>query len=155
VTLPRPASWETYLATLCVQRPEIATRLTGEFALDLASVRHPLARRMMEIALATTAGESFPLHSVAAQDRDFAAGLMMEPVPVLLPESRVGDLDTAIADCIRRVVEAQQVTEISEVSRQMAAARERGDDVEVGRLAARRRQLATASPRLRRSARAE
>ena len=48
---------------------------------------------------------------------------MMEPVPELLPESRVGDLDTAIADCIRRVVEAQQVTEISEVSRQMAAAR--------------------------------
>ncbi len=155
VPLPKPASWEAYLATLCVQRPEIANRLTGEFALDLAALRHPLARRMMEIALATAAGESFPLHSLAAQDRDFAAGLMMEPVPVLLPESRVGDLDTAIADCIRRVVEAQQVMEISEVSRQMAAARERGDDVEVGRLAARRRQLAAASPRLRRSARAD
>jgi hypothetical protein len=34
----------------------------------------------------------------------------------------------------------------------MAAAKERGDSTEVGELAARLRQLATASPRLRRSA---
>jgi DNA primase len=149
---PRAASWDAYLATLCVHRPEIAARLTGEFQLDVEAIQHPLARRMVEIALATPSGEAFPLTSLAPQERDFAAALLVGTVPELLPESRVGDLDTAIADCVRLVAEAQRITEISEVSRQMAAAKERGDDTEVGRLAARRRQLAMASPRLRRSA---
>ena len=148
-----PKSWDAYLATLCVHRPEIATRLTGEFDLDVAAIQHPLSRRLVEIAQATPAGESFPLNALAPQERDFAAGLLVQTVPELLPESRVGDLDTAIADCVRRVAEAQRITEISEVSRRMAEAKERGDDTEVGRLAARRRQLATASPQLRRSAR--
>ena len=53
------------------------------------------------IALATPTGESFPLTSLAAQERDFAAGLLVRTVPELLPESRIGDLDTAIADCVR------------------------------------------------------
>jgi DNA primase len=150
---PPPATaWDGYLATLCVHRPEIAARLTGEFGLDVAAIQHPLARRMVEIALATPAGESFPLTSLAAQERDFAAGLMVRTVPELLAESRIGDLDTAIADCVRLVAEAQRITEISDVSRRMAAAKERGDDAEVGVLAARLRQLATASPRLRRTA---
>jgi DNA primase len=150
--LPPAAAWDGYLATLCVHRPEIAGRITGEFELDLAAIQHPLARRMVQIALETPAGESFPLTALAPQERDYAAGLLVRTVPELLPESRVGDLDTAIADCVRLVAEAQRITEISEVSRRMAAAKERGDDNEVGHLAARLRQLATASPRLRRSA---
>jgi DNA primase len=149
---PPPAAWDGYLATLCVHRPEVAARLTGEFALDVAAIQHPLARRMVEIALATPAGGSFPLTSLAPQERDFAAALLVRTVPELLPESRVGDLDTAIADCVRLVAEAQRITEISDVSRRMAAAKERGDDAEVGELAGRLRQLATASPRLRRRA---
>jgi DNA primase len=150
---PLPATpWEDHLATLCVHRPDIAARLTGEFQLDVAAVRHPLARRMVEIALATPAGESFPLTSLPPQERDFAAALLVSTVPELLPESRVSDLDKAIGDCVKLVAEAQRMTEISEVSRRMAAAKERGDDAEVGRLATRLRQLATASPRLRRSA---
>jgi DNA primase len=150
--LPPATAWDRALARLCVHRPELAARLTGEFSLDVAALQHPLARRMVEIALATPAGESFPLIALLPQERDFAAGLLVETVPELLPESRVGDLDTAIADCVRLVAEAQRITEISDVSRQMAAAKERGDDSEVGQLAARLRQLATASPRLRRSA---
>jgi DNA primase len=149
---PPPAAWDGYLATLCVHRPELAARLTGEFALDAAAIHHPLARRMVEIALATPAGEPFPLTSLAPQERDFAAALLVRTVPELLPESRVGDLDTAMADCVRLVAEAQRITEISAVSRRMAAAKERGDDAEVGELAGRLRQLATASPRLRRRA---
>jgi DNA primase len=150
--LPPAAAWDGYLATLCVHRPEIAKRITGEFELDIAAIQHPLARRMVQIALETPAGEPFPLTALAPQERDFAAGLLVRTVPELLPESRVGDLDTALADCVRLVAEAQRITEISEVSRRMAAAKERGDDSEVGQLAARLRQLATASPRLRRSA---
>ncbi|HWF57572.1 MAG TPA: DNA primase [Candidatus Dormibacteraeota bacterium] len=150
--LPPAAAWDGYLATLCVHRPEIARRITGEFELDIAAIQHPLARRMVQIALETPAGESFPLTALAPHERDFAAGLLVRTVPELLSESRVGDLDTALADCVRLVAEAQRVTEISEVVRRMAAAKERGDDTEVGVLAARLRQLATASPRLRRSA---
>ncbi len=145
-------AWDGYLATLCVHRPEIAARLTGEFGLDLAAIGHPLARRMVEVALATPAGESFPLTSLAPLERDFAAALLVRTVPELLPESRTGDLDTAIADSLRRVAEARLGTEISEVRRRMAAAKERGDDVEVARLASRLRELATASPHLRRTA---
>jgi hypothetical protein len=137
---------------LCVHRPEIAARLTGDFGLTISAINHPLARRMVEVALATPAGESFPLTSLAPQERDFAAALLVRSVPELLPESRVRDLDTAIADCVRLVAEAERITEISEVMRSMAAAKERGDDTEVGQLAARLRELATASPRLRRSA---
>ena len=33
------AAWDGYLATLCVHRPEIAARLTGEFGLDVARHR--------------------------------------------------------------------------------------------------------------------
>jgi DNA primase len=150
--LPPPAAWDGYLAQLCVHRPEIAARLTGDFGLTISAINHPLARRMVEVALATPAGESFPLTSLAPQERDFAAALLVRSVPELLPESRVRDLDTAIADCVRLVAEAERITEISEVMRSMAAAKERGDDTEVGQLAARLRELATASPRLRRSA---
>jgi DNA primase len=149
---PPPAAWDGYLATLCVHRPEIARRLTAEFGLDIAAIQSPLARRMLEVAAATPAGEPFPLTSLPAAERDFAAGMLVRTVPELLPESRVTDLDTAIADCVRLVAEAQRITEISDVSRRMAAAKERGDSAEVGELAARLRQLATASPRLRRSA---
>ncbi len=91
------AAWDGYLATLCVHRPELAARLTGEFGLDVGAIGHPLARRMVEIALATPAGESFPLTSLAPPERDFAAALLVRTVPELLPESRTGDLDTAIA----------------------------------------------------------
>jgi DNA primase catalytic core len=149
---PPATAWDGYLATLCVHRPEIAARLTGEFGLDIAVIQHPLARRMVELALATPAGEAFPLTSLAPHERSFAAALLVRTVPELLPESRIGDLDTAIADCVRLVAEAQRITEISDVSRRMAVAKERGDDAEVGELAARLRQLATASPRLRRTA---
>ena len=145
-------AWDGSLATLCVHRPEIAARLTGEFGLDVAAIGHPLARRMVEIALATPSGESFPLTSLAPQERDFAAALLVRTVPELLPESRTGDLDTAISDSLRRVTEAQLGAEISDVRRRMAAAKERGDDGEVARLASRLRELATASPHLRRTA---
>ena len=150
--LPPPAAWDGYLATLCVHRPEMAARLTGEFGLDLAAIQSPMARRMIEMALTTPAGEPFPLTSLPAGERDFAAGLLVRTVPELLPESRLTDLDTAIADCVRLVGEAQRITEITEISRQMAVAKERGDTLEVSELAARLRRLATASPRLRRSA---
>ncbi len=146
------AAWDGYLATLCVHRPEIAARLTGEFGLEVAAIRHPLARRMVEIALDTPAGETFPLTSLAPAERDFAAALLVRTVPELLPESRTGDLDTAISDSLRRVVEARLGTEISDVRRRMAAAKERGDDAEVAQLASRLRELATASPHLRRTA---
>lgn len=146
------AAWDGYLATLCVHRPEIAARLTGEFGLEVGAIGHPLARRMVEIALATPAGESFPLTSLPPQERDFAAALLVRTVPELLPESRTGDLDTAIADSLRRVTEAQLGAEITDVRRRMAAAKERGDDAEVAVLASRLRQLATASPHLRRTA---
>jgi DNA primase len=149
---PPPAAWDGYLATLCVHRPEIARRLTPEFGLDVSAIQSPLARRMVEVAAGTAGDEPFPLGSLPAIERDFAAGLLIRTVPELLPESRVTDLDTAIADCVRLVAEAQRITEITDVSRRMAAAKERGDSTEVGELAARLRQLATASPRLRRSA---
>jgi DNA primase len=149
---PPPAVWDGYLATLCVHRPEIAGRLAGEFGLDPSTIQHPLARRMVEVALATSPGESFPLSSLPAGERDFAAALLVRTVPELLPESRVTDLDTAIADCVRRVTEASLGAEISDVRRRMAAAKELGDDLEVSRLAARLRELATASPHLRRTA---
>ena len=124
----------------------------GEFGLDASDIQHPLARRMVEVALATPPGESFPLSSLPAAERDFAAALLVRTVPELLPESRTGDLDTAIADCVRRVTEARLGAEISDVRRRMAAAKELGDDLEVSRLAARLRELATASPHLRRTA---
>jgi hypothetical protein len=146
------AAWDGYLATLCVHRPDIAARLTGEFGLDVAAIGHPLARRMVEIALATPAGESFPLTSLAPPERDFAAALLVRTVPELLPESRTGDLDTAIGDSLRRVTEAQLGAEITDVRRRMAAAKERGDAAEVAQLASRLRELATASPHLRRTA---
>ena len=146
------AAWDGYLATLCVHRPEIAARLTGEFGLDVAAIGHPLARRMVEIALAVPPGEAFPLTALAPAERDFAAALLVRTVPELLPESRTGDLDVAIGDSLRRVVEAQLGGEISDVRRRMAAAKERGDDTEVARLASRLRELATASPHLRRTA---
>ncbi|MDQ6846857.1 MAG: DNA primase [Candidatus Dormibacteraeota bacterium] len=146
------AAWDGYLATLCVHRPDLAARLTEEFGLEVAAIGHPLARRMVEIALATPAGEAFPLTSLAPKERDFAAALLVRTVPELLPESRTGDLDTAIGDSLRRVAEAQLGAEISDVRRRMAAAKERGDDVEVARLASRLRELATASPHLRRTA---
>jgi Toprim-like/DnaB-helicase binding domain of primase len=149
---PPPAAWDGYLATLCVHRPEIARRLTLEFGLDISAIQSPLARRMVEVAAGTAGDEPFPLGSLPALERDFAAGLLIRTAPELLPESRVTDLDTAIADCVRLVAEAQRITEITDVSRRMAAAKERGDSTEVGELAARLRQLATASPRLRRSA---
>lgn len=149
---PPPAAWDGYLATLCVHRPEIASRLTAEFGLDVTAIQSPLARRMVELAAATPPGEPFPLTSLTPAERDFAAGMLVRTVPELLPESRVTDLDTAIADCVRLVAEAQRITEISDVSRRMAAAKERGDTAEVGELAARLRLLAMASPRLRRSA---
>lgn len=145
-------AWDGYLATLCVHRPEIATRLTGEFGLEVSAIGHPLARRMVEIALATPPGESFPLTSLAPQERDFAAALLVRTVPELLPESRTGDLDVAITDSLRRVTEAQLGGEISDVRRRMAAAKERGDSGEVAQLASRLRELATASPHLRRTA---
>jgi DNA primase len=149
---PTPAAaWDGYLATLCVHRPEIAHRLVGEFGLDVAAVQGTLARRMIEVALGTPPGEAFPLTSLPAAERDFAAGLLVRTVPELLPESRLTDLDTAIRDCVDLVAEAQRVTEMSEISRQMAVAKERGDTTRVGELAARLRRLATASPRLRRS----
>jgi hypothetical protein len=107
---------------------------------------------MVEVALATPPGEGFPLTSLPARERDFAAELLTRTAPELLPESRVSDLDTAIADCVRRVNEAQLGAEITDVRRRMAAAKERGDDAEVGRLAARLRRLATESPHLRRTA---
>lgn len=150
--LPPPTAWDGYLAALCVHRPELASRLTGEFGLDVAALQHPLARRMVELALTTQMGEAFPITALAPQERSFAAELLVRTVPELLPESRIGDLDTAIADCVRLVAEAQRITEISDVSRRMALAKERGDDAEVGELAARLRVLATASPRLRRTA---
>ena len=146
------AAWDVYLATLCVHRPDLAHRLTGEFGLDLSAIQSALARRMIEVALATPAGEPFPLTALPAHERDFAAGLLVKTVPELLPESRVTDLDTAIADCVRLVAESQRITEISEIHRRMAAAKERGDSAEVGELAARLRLLAVASPRLRRTA---
>ncbi len=118
----------------------------------MAAIGHPLARRMVEIALETAAGEAFPLTALAPQERDFAAALLVRTVPELLPESRTGDLDTAISDSLRRVTEARLGAEISDVRRRMAAAKERGDDVEVARLASRLRELATASPHLRRTA---
>jgi hypothetical protein len=149
---PPPAAWDGYLATLCVHRPEIARRLTTEFGLDIAAIQSPLARRMVEVAAGTAGDEPFPLGSLPPAERDFAAGLLVRTVPELLPESRITDLDTAIADCVRLVGEAQRITEITDVSRRMAAAKERGDSAEVGELAARLRHLATASPRLRRSA---
>ena len=145
-------AWDGYLATLCVHRPDIAARLTGEFGLDVTAIGHPLARRMVEIALATPAGESFPLTSLAPPERDFAAALLVRTVPELLPESRTGDLDVAITDSLRRVTEAQLGGEISDVRRRMAAAKERGDGAEVAQLASRLRELATASPHLRRTA---
>ncbi|MBJ7608020.1 MAG: DNA primase [Candidatus Dormibacteraeota bacterium] len=147
-----PAAWDGYLATLCVHRPEIASRLSTDFGLDVAAIQSPMARRMIELARATPPGQRFPLTSLPAAERDFAAGLLLRTVPELLPESRLADLDTAIADCVRLVAEAQRITEISDLSRRMASAKERGDTGEVGRLAARLRQLATESPRLRRSA---
>ena len=150
---PPPANaWEAYLATLCVHRPDLAARLTHEFSLQVGAIQHPLARRMVEVALTISAGEGFPLTSLPDRERDYAAGLLVRTVPELLPESRVSALDTAIADCVRLVGEAQRITEISDVSRRMAAAKERGDEAEVGELASRLRQLATASPRLRRTA---
>lgn len=147
-----PAAWDAYLATLCVHRPELGRRLVDEFGLDTGAIQSALARRMIEVALATPAGESFPLTSLPAAERDFAAALLVRTVPELLPESRLTDLDTAINDCVRLVAEAQRITEISEISRQMAVAKERGDTTQVGELASRLRHLATASPRLRRSA---
>jgi hypothetical protein len=150
--LPPPPTWERHLATLCVHRPELAARLTGELGLDLTAIQHPLTRRMLEVALATPAGEPFPLTSLPAPERDLAAELLVRTVPELLPESRVGDLDTSIADCLQRVAEARMGAEITDVRRRMAGAKERGDDAEVARLAARLRVLATASPHLRRTA---
>jgi len=85
---PRAASWDAYLATLCVHRPEIAARLTGEFQLDVEAIQHPLARRMVEIALAAPPGETFPLTAAQqltydewvangpANVQDVVAGLM-------------------------------------------------------------------------------
>ncbi|MDQ6856469.1 MAG: DNA primase, partial [Candidatus Dormibacteraeota bacterium] len=133
------AAWDGYLATLCVHRPELAARLTGEFGLDVNAIAHPLARRMVEIALSTPAGDSFPLTSLAPQERDFAAALLVRTVPELLPESRTGDLDVAITDSLRRVTEAQLGGEISDVRRRMAAAKERGDTAEVAQMASRLR----------------
>ena len=149
---PPPSAWDGYLATLCVHRPEIAGRLTAEFGLDVTAVQSALARRLIEVALATPIGETFPLTALPPIERDFAAQLLIRTVPELLPDSRVTDLDTAIADCVRRVTEAQLGAEISDVRRRMAAAKDRGDDAEVSRLASRLRVLATASPHLRRTA---
>jgi DNA primase len=149
---PPPAAWDRHLAMLCEHRPELASRLAAEFGLETSAIQHPLARRMVEVALATLPGEGFPLTSLPARERDFAAELLTRTAPELLPESRVSDLDTAIADCVRRVKEAQLGAEITDVRRRMAAAKERGDDAEVSRLAARLRRLATESPHLRRTA---
>ncbi len=146
------AAWDGYLATLCVHRPDLASRLTEEFGLEVAAIGHPMARRMVEIALATPPGDPFPLTGLAPRERDFAAELLVRTVPELLPESRTGDLDMAIADSMRRVTEAQLGAEISDVRRRMAAAKERGDQGEVAVLASRLRELATASPHLRRTA---
>ena len=150
--LPAPSAWDGHLAMLCVHRPEIAARLAAEFGLETAAIQHPLARRMVEVALNTPPGEAFPLTSLPARERDFAAELLTRTAAELLPESRVGELDTAIADCVGRVNEARFGAEITDVRRRMAAAKERGDDAEVGRLAARLRRLATDSPHLRRTA---
>ncbi len=150
---PPPAAWDGYLATLCVHSPEVAARLTAEFGLEIAAIQSPQARRMIEVALATPAGAPFPLGSLPAAERDFAAGLLFQSAPELLSGSPITDLDKAIADCVGRVAEAQRISEITDINRRMAAAKERGDTAEIGELAARRRELATASPRLRRSAR--
>ncbi len=150
---PPPSAWDGYLAALCLHRPEIAARLTSEFGLEVAAMQSPIARRMVEVALATPAGESFPLGSLPPRERAFAAALLVQTVPELLSESRVTDLDRAIADCVDRVADAKRVTEMTEITRRMTVAKERGDLAEMGELAARRRELATASPRLRRSAR--
>jgi hypothetical protein len=151
--LSAPAAWDGYLATICVHRPELAQRLVEEFGLDVPTIQHPVARRMIEVALATPGGEAFPLSSLAPHERDFAAALLVQTVPELLPESRVHDLDTAIADSVQRVVEWPLVTELRDLNRQIAEAKDRGDSAEVDRLAARRRALATQSPKLRRTAR--
>ena len=151
--LSAPAAWDGYLATICVHRPELAQRLVGEFELAVSTIQHPMARRMIEVALNTPAGEPFPLSSLAPDERDFAAALLVQTVPELLPESRVRDLETAIVDSVQRVVEWPLVTELRELNQRIAEAKDRGDSAELDRLAARRRALATLSPRLRRSAR--
>lgn len=152
--LPPPMRWERHLAALCVHRPALTARLVGEFGLDVEAIQHPMARRMIEIALQTTPGEEIQLTALPAAERQFAAQLLLETPPELLAGSRTTDLDRAIGDCLTLVAEAASTGQISEVLRRMAAAKERGDDAELAVLAAQVRELSTASPRLRRHSRA-
>jgi hypothetical protein len=147
--------WERHLAALCVHRPDLAARLRVEYPLQLAAIQHPLVRRMIEIAQTTPPGEEIPLTSLPPTERQFAAKLLLESPPELMLSSRTTDLDQAIADCMRLVDEAAITAQIGEVRRRMTAAKERGDDIELASLAARVRELSTASPRLRRHSRAE
>jgi DNA primase catalytic core len=152
---PEPMQWERHLAALCVHRPDLAARLRVEYPLQLAAIQHPLVRRMIEIAQTTPPGEEIPLTSLPPTERQFAAKLLLESPPELMLSSRTTDLDQAIADCMRLVDEAAITAQIGEVRRRMTAAKERGDDIELASLAARVRELSTASPRLRRHSRAE
>lgn len=152
VQLPPPSAWDGYLAALCVHRPALAPRLVSEFKLDPSAMSHPVARALVEAALLVPPGQAFPLSGLSAPARDLAAELMVRTIPELLEETPDGDLERVVAECVELVAETRVRSRIEEVRAGLAVAAERGDQEAMGRLGGQLRELAGASPRLRRSA---
>jgi DNA primase len=141
-TAEQPQAWEEYLGSVVVQRPGLASRLLQEYGLRPEEVAHPSVRRLLELALALPPGGALSLHGLAAPEQRLAARLLLRPVPELREEAGGELLSRALADCVRRVRDAELRSALATLRRELRMARDDGRTELAERLAARLVELA-------------
>jgi DNA primase len=146
---PPPASWEEYLGSVVVQRPELAARLLEDHGLSPQELSHPSVRRLLELGLALPQGAPLPLHELAAPEQRLAARLLLRPVPELRDDAGTDQLAQALADCVRRVREEALRGALAALKRELQMARADGRTELAQRLAARLHELASEGYRAR------
>ena len=97
---PAP-SWEEFLATYSVQRPELARVMVDEMGLGLDDLESQPVRRILEAAAAVPNGATLFLDALAPGDRRLAARLQSRDLPELGPDPVA--LERAMADCVQKV----------------------------------------------------
>ncbi|HEV7678638.1 MAG TPA: DNA primase [Candidatus Dormibacteraeota bacterium] len=144
-----PNAWESYLGTLVVQRPMLATALTGELGLRPDELRHAGVRRIIEVALSLEPSQGFPVHVLGSSEQRLAARLLVRSLPELQDVDDPEPLRRALSDCVAQVRAAEKRAEILTIQRELRRARDAGQSAEADQLATRLHQLATERQRIR------
>lgn len=147
---PPPPAWEVRLGALVVNRPTLARVLLERLQLDLTEISAEPVRRLIEVARDVTNG-TFPLHALTPAEQRFAASLLLRDTPELADNADDDTLERTLSDCVRYVHEASAQRSLVLIQHELDRAKDEGREDDVQTLAARLLELATETPRLRRT----